>query len=219
MTLEEIKEKYDKLQNKYGAKNLHSIYFGGKLKNPDYALVFMNPTAGNIATQKEWRGPRYPWLGTKNVWKFLRQLDFISEKTLKEILNKKAKDWDIDFSEKVYKELENNNIFITNLAKCAQVDARPLKDEVYKKYLKLFFEELKIINPKTVILFGNQVSSIVLGEKIKVSEVRKKKFLCHNHNMYSVFYPVGNGSFNMPKAIEDINYIKENNKVEEVIKL
>ena len=28
--LEELYEKYDKLQKKYGDKKLHSIYFGGK---------------------------------------------------------------------------------------------------------------------------------------------------------------------------------------------
>lgn len=28
--LEELYEKYDKLQKKYGDKSLHSIYFGGK---------------------------------------------------------------------------------------------------------------------------------------------------------------------------------------------
>ena len=68
---------------------------------------------------------------------------------------------------------------------------------------------MNIIKPKRIILFGNQVSSIVLGEKIKVSEVRKKKFEKDNHEYYSVYYPVGNGIFNMDKAVEDIKYIKE----------
>ena len=77
-----------------------------------------------------------------------------------------------------------------------------------KNYLKLFKKEIDIVNPKRIILFGNQVSSIVLNEKIKVSEVRKKKFIKDNHEYYSVFYPVGNGIFNMDKAVEDILYIK-----------
>ena len=88
------------------------------------------------------------------------------------------------------------------------MDARPLKDEVFKNYLKLFKKEIEIVNPKRIILFGNQVSSIVLEQKIKVSEVRKKKFEKDNHEFYSVFYPVGNGTFNIDKAIEDILYIK-----------
>lgn len=46
--------------------------------------------------------------------------------------------------------------------------------KVYKKYLNLFKKEMEIVNPKVIILFGNQVSSIVLDEKISVSNVRKK---------------------------------------------
>lgn len=206
--LEELYEKYDKLQRKYGDKSLNSIYFGGKKENPKLCFVFMNPTAGNIAAEKSWDGPRYPWLGTKNVWKLFHELKLIDDDIFTEIQSKKKQDWTKDFSEKVYKNLEQHDVYITNLAKCTQVDARPLKDDYYKAYLKLFMKEMSIVKPKRIVLFGNQVSSIVLGEKIKVSEVRKKKFIKDNHEYYSVFYPVGNGIFNMDKAVEDILYIK-----------
>ena len=104
--------------------------------------------------------------------------------------------------------------FITNLGKCTQVDARPLPDSVYKKYLGLLEKEIEIIKPKVVILFGNQVSSIFLNEKISVSLCRKKVFTkkinCNKYKCYSVFYPVGNGRFNINKSIEDISYIIDN---------
>jgi len=208
MMLEELYEKYDRLQKKYGDKSLHSIYFGGKKENPSICFVFMNPTAGNIAAEKDWDGPRYPWLGTKNIWKLFNKLELLDDNILEEIEKKKKLDWTKEFSEKVYKNIENHDIYITNLAKCTQIDARPLKDDYYKAYLKLFMKEMSIVKPKRIVLFGNQVSSIVLGEKIKVSEVRKKKFECNGYEMYSVFYPVGNGIFNMDKSIEDISYIK-----------
>ena len=208
MMLEELYEKYDRLQKKYGDKSLHSIYFGGKKENPSICFVFMNPTAGNIAAEKNWDGPRYPWLGTKNIWKLFNKLELLDDNILEEIESKKKLDWTKEFSEKVYKNIENHDIYITNLAKCTQIDARPLKDDYYKAYLKLFMKEMSIVKPKRIVLFGNQVSSIVLGEKIKVSEVRRKKFECNGYEMYSVFYPVGNGIFNMDKSIEDISYIK-----------
>ena len=208
MMLEELYEKYDRLQKKYGDKSLHSIYFGGKKENPSICFVFMNPTAGNIAAEKDWDGPRYPWLGTKNIWKLFNKLELLDDNILEEIESKKKLDWTKEFSEKVYKNIEDHDIYITNLAKCTQIDARPLKDDYYKVYLKLFMKEMSIVKPKRIVLFGNQVSSIVLGEKIKVSEVRKKKFIKDNHEYYSVFYPVGNGIFNMDKAVEDILYIK-----------
>ena len=44
MQLEDLKAQYDKLQIKYGAKELTSIYNGGCTNNPDICFVFMNPT-------------------------------------------------------------------------------------------------------------------------------------------------------------------------------
>ena len=105
-------------------------------------------------------------------------------------------------------------MFITNLGKCTQIDARPLPDEVLKKYLDLLLKEIEIVNPKVIITFGNQVSSIILDEKISVSQSRKKEYnLDVNSKTYKVFpvyYPVGNGIFNMDKSIEDIKWIINN---------
>lgn len=89
--LEELYEKYDKLQKKYGDKSLHSIYFGGKKEHPKICFVFMNPTAGNIATTKDWDGPRYYWLGTKNIWKLFNQVNLIDKEIFEEIRAKKEK--------------------------------------------------------------------------------------------------------------------------------
>jgi len=116
----------------------------------------------------------------------------------------------------VYKEVKEHRFFITNLGKCTQIDARPLKDEVFKEYLPLLEKEkeIEIVNPKVIILFGNQVSSIVLNQKISVGEVRKKQFSKEingkNYKFYSVYYPIGNGRFNIAKSIEDIKWIIEN---------
>ena len=48
--LEKLIVEYDKLQEKYGAKELKSIYNGGKVENPELCFVFMNPTGRNIAS-------------------------------------------------------------------------------------------------------------------------------------------------------------------------
>lgn len=72
-----------------------------------------------------------------------------------------------------------------------------------------------MINPKVVILFGNQVSSIVLKQKISVSQCRKQLFTKDingkEYKFYSVYYPIGNGRFNIDKSIEDIKYIMQEN--------
>lgn len=78
-------------------------------------------------------------------------------------------------------------------------------------------KEISIVQPKIIILFGNQVSSIVLNKKISVSQVRKTCFEevidRKKYKFYSVYYPVGNGRFNIDKSIEDIKWIIENELV------
>ena len=211
--LEELVKKYDKMQKKYGDPKLDSINFGGCTKNPDVCFVFMNPTARNVTSSKEWKGIKSPWVGTKNVWTLFNKLGLIDDEIYTRIRSIKGSDWTYEFAEEVYGQVAKNKFYITNLAKCTQVDARPLPDSVYKDYLNLFLKEMEIVKPKVIILFGNQVSSVVLGEKISVSQVRKKEFLLKNKfKCYSVFYPVGNGSFNVDKSIEDILYIIDSQK-------
>ena len=214
MKIADLKKEYDKLQVKYGAKNLDSIYNGGCEEKPDICFVFMNPTGKNIASNKKWQGRKSPWLGTKNIWKLFYKVNLISEDVFNQIQTKKPKDWDYEFCDYIYEEITKNKLFITNLGKCTQIDARPLADEVLKKYLHLLYKEIDIIKPKIIITFGNQVSSIILNQKISVSTNRK---ICHEikinkkiYKVYPVYYPVGNGIFNMEKAVEDINWIIEN---------
>lgn len=211
MNLQDLNKKYDKLQIKYGAKNLDSIYNGGCIDNPDICFVFMNPTGRNIASSKTWKGLKSPWIGTKNIWDLFDKLNLIDKEIYIKIKNIKGSEWTEEFATDVYDNVKKHHFFITNLGKCTQIDARSLSDYVYPKYLKLLECEFEIINPKVIILFGNQVSSIVLNEKISVSKARKK---CYQKNIngktykfYPVFYPVGNGRFNIDKSIEDIKWI------------
>ena len=211
MTLDDLKIEYDKLQKKYGAKELDSIYSGGCVDNPNICFVFMNPTGRNIASKKTWHGLKSPWISTKNIWDLFYNVNLLDKDIYAEIKSKKGNEWTEEFAEKVYDNVKKYKYFITNLGKCTQVDARALPDSVFLKYLRLLEKEIEIINPKVIILFGNQVSGIVLNQKISVSTVRKisfiKKINEKVYKCYSVFYPVGNGRFNIDKSIEDIKYI------------
>lgn len=211
--MEKLIKTYDELQIKYGSKELNSVYGCGEKNNPRIALVFMNPTKRNIATDKTWKGIRAQWLGTKQIWEFFTKCGLFDEKINEEIKTKKPKDWTPDFCEYVYDEVKNRGLWITNLAKCSQDDARPLSDKVFLKYKDLLCRELEIVKPQKIFFFGNQVSSLMLDKKITVSTVRKKKFEFaingETFECYSVFYPVGNGRFNQHKAIEDIKQIMD----------
>lgn len=211
--LNELKKEYDKLQIKYGAKELDSIYNGGCIDNPDICFVFMNPTGRNIASSKEWKGIKSPWIGTKNIWKLFYQVGLLDSDIYNKIQSIKGSSWTEEFAKEVYDDVKKHKFFITNLGKCTQIDARTIPDKVYLEYLDLLYKEIEIINPKVIVLFGNQVSSLVLDRKISVSLCRKEEFIKNingkDYSFYSVYYPVGNGIFNMDKSIEDINFIKE----------
>ena len=139
----------------------------------------------------------------------------MDEGIYKKIKEYKPTDWTEEFAKQVYEEVEKHQYFITNLGKCTQVDARVIPNSVYEEYLDLLEQEIEMINPKVVILFGNQVSSTVLKQKISVSQCRKQLFTKNingkEYKFYSVYYPIGNGRFNIDKSIEDIKYIMQEN--------
>ena len=137
MNLEQLKVEYDKLQNEYGDKNLDSINFGGCTDNPDVCFVFMNPTRRNIASSKEWKGLKSPWIGTKNIWTLFHDVDLLDDDIYQKIRSIKGNEWTYDFAIEVYENVKKHKYFITNLGKCTQADARVLPDKVFKEYLHL----------------------------------------------------------------------------------
>lgn len=214
MEIKDLQKDYDKLQKKWGAKKLSSIYNGGCEKNPDVCFVFMNPTGKNIASLPEWKGRKSPWIGTKNIWKLFKAINLIDEDIFDKTQKLKSTEWTEEFADEVYSNVEKNKFFITNLGKCTQIDARPLPDSVYKEYLELLYKEIEITKPKKIVTFGNQVSSIFLNENICVSKCRRKAFKKEisgkTYEVFPTYYPIGNGMRNIDKAIEDINFILNN---------
>ena len=207
--MKNLQKIYDELQLKYGASELSSIYGGGCETNPKVCLVYMNPTSKNIASNKDWQGLRYQWLGIKQVWKFLTNCGLFDNKLNEQIQKMHASEWTPEFCEKVYSEVTKNGIYITNLAKCTQTDAKHLSDSVFKEYMIYLLKELDLINPQKVVCFGNQVSSILLNQPITVSTCRKQKYQLKTsknvYDCYPVFYPVGNGFRNIKRQLKILN--------------
>jgi uracil-DNA glycosylase len=211
MQIEELKANFDILQKRFGDPKLSSIYGAGCLQEPDTCFVFMNPTGKNVAADPKWQGLRAPWIGTKNVWKLFAKLNLISQDLFQSIQTMHATEWTPDFAQRVYQSLADRRLYITNLSKSTQTDARALPSRIFREYLPGFHQEISIIKPKRIIAFGNQVSSIILDEDIKVSEVRKKAFPLRinqtSSSVYPTYYPVGQGMRNIDKAVEDIQWI------------
>jgi DNA polymerase len=212
MQLKKLHKEIDSLHDLYGDSSLSSIYGAGCIENPSVLLMFMNPTAKNISSHKKWTGLRAPWLGTKNIWSLLRDLGFITDDYFNTISALRPEEWTTAFSSEIYSHLAAKSIYITNLAKCTQLDARPLKDDVFRKYLDVVKKEISIVNPKHIITFGNQVSSILLSKPVSVSAYAgiKKETLTITgkvFDVYPTYYPVGHGRMNQPLAIKRIKAI------------
>lgn len=212
MQLTELHKIADKLQLQHGHPGLKSIYGAGCIKKPQVMFVFMNPTAKNVAAFSNWKGLRAPWLGTKNIWQLLNQTRFLSDKLCKRIRELKTADWTVELAAEVYEQIAKNKAYITNLAKCTQIDARPLKDKVFKEYLEIMHKEIELTKPEHIIAFGNQVSSILLNKIVSVSHYKAAEYetLSINNKTYRVypcFYPVGQGQRNLPLAVKRIKTI------------
>ncbi|WKZ26894.1 MAG: uracil-DNA glycosylase family protein [Candidatus Paceibacterota bacterium] len=201
---------YDSLQKKHGAPLLRPIYGAGCIDSPAAMFVFMNPTGRNISSHPDWGGLRAPWVGTRHVWDIFNELNLINTSLYDAI--KLKQQWDVRFTNLVYKDIESKSIFITNLAKCTQLDARPLNNGVFRDYLDLMYQEIEMINPKKIITFGNQVSSVLLKKNISVSgysgaTCERLSVGGATYCVYPTHYPVGQGRRNMPLAIQRIREI------------
>ena len=135
MEWENLINKYREMQQKYGARNLDPIISGGCNTNPKLCFVFMNPTGRNIASDPAWEGLKSPWLGTKNIWKLFHLSQIIDKEIFDETQYRRPIDWDYEFSKRVYDGITEKSVYITNLAKCTQEDARPLPNTVFKTVL------------------------------------------------------------------------------------
>jgi DNA polymerase len=212
MQLTHLHPKIDKLQLVHGAQNLASIYGAGCIQKPNIMFVFMNPTKRNISSNLGWKGLRAPWLGTKNIWRMFYDLNLLSKANLELTQRLRPKEWTKEFCNIIYKDLALNKVYITNLAKCTQNDARPLPNQIFREYLESTRKEIALIKPRKIILFGNQVSSIILDKPIKISEYKGIKSEAlkigeTTFRAFPVYYPVGQGQRNIHLAIKRIKKI------------
>lgn len=203
---------FDTLQQLYGDKSLLSIYGAGCVRSPEIMFIFMNPTGRNISSTNGWNGIRAPWIGTKNIWDLFHHLRLIGSDTLRDVKKRKPLEWTPQVAFQIYKELAQNRVYLTNLAKCTQIDARPLSNIVFQKYRPLMFQEIQRVKPKRIVTFGNQVSTVLLGKQVSVSQyLRDEKEILSisevEYQIYPTYYPVGQGRRNMPLAEKRIEHL------------
>ena len=85
--------------------------------------------------------------------------------------------------------LYRDNIFITNTVKCRPPENRNPETQEISACAHYLDMQIKIINPKVIILLGKIAANRMLNEDKPITDLRGKKFFLQNHSMpVIVFY-------------------------------
>jgi len=191
-------------QKHFPESSLEPIMAGGKVSNPKYMFVFINPTYRNISSSSDWSGKRRPWTGTKYIWRIFKDAGHFGEDLLNEINSKN--NWDVAFADKVYDHLSDRGFYFTNIVKWTGENADLPDSAKIKVFLPILLKEIEIVSPETIVTFGLLPFSALTGEKIKLGEyfddaVEKNSLKYYtlnvggrDHNVIPCYFPVGRGN-------------------------
>src|SRR6266536_2434291 len=147
----------------YGDHVLDAINGAGQINRPKLALVFINPTHRNLSADKQWVGLKAPWIGCTNIWQLFRDAGLIDGRLADEIQRAKTS-WSEEFAQRVYSQVAARSLYITNMVKWAGLDAKLPERQKIQLYAPVLLEELRIIRPKLIIVFGQLTFDGLLRE-------------------------------------------------------
>jgi len=218
-SLSQLWDKVLELNRKHFPDNaLMPIVGGGRISNPKFMFIFINPTVRNISSNPDWSGFRAPFIGTKNIWRIFNRAGLFDNDLLQEVENSPTS-WSTDFAEKVYKHLEDQSFYFTNIVKWTGHNADLPNSEKAKLFLPILKREIEIVQPQHIVTFGLIPFNHLVGEKIKLIDYYsrlqeteefqqfEKRIGERKFNIIPCYFPVGRGD---PKrAIEMLRMMNE----------
>lgn len=217
MSLQNVWDEVHEVMDKHFPKNnLMPILGGGQTNKPKFMFCFINPTIRNISSHKEWQGPRFPFIGTKQVWRIFHRAGIFDDQ-LMDIINN-SKTWSLEFTDKVQNFLKNNSYYFTNIVKWTGHDATLPNTEKIKLFKPLLEKEIEIVQPEYIIAFGLIPFQHLTGEKIKLSDYYDQTMDSQEPKSYPIqcgsftakvipcYFPVGRGD--PKKAVELLKLLK-----------
>lgn len=214
-TLDELWTLAETIATSLEPKNgLPAVMGGGRCEQPALACVFINPTHRNQSTQREWRGTRAPFIGTKPVWRFLAAAGLFPRSLCDEIDRRAV--WGEEFAEDVYAAVAAEGLYITNAVKRTGANAVLPTPAMVSAFRELLVHELQLVRPRAIVTFGAIPFKALTGESIKLSEeldaarvaghVSARNLTGLEVRVYPCYFPVGHG--NAKAAIEMLGYIR-----------
>jgi len=215
-TLEELWKIVDDINKKhFPGHNLKPILGNGETFRPKVMFVFINPTYANISSNPNWQGPRFPFIGTKPIWRIFYRAGMFDDDLINEI--ESSESWSLEFTYKVLEFLKSRSFYLTNVVKWTGSDATLPDSEKIKLFLPILEKEIEIVQPQHIVTFGLIPFESLTRQKIRLddyhSEVmrdKKLKFFGMEYGKFKTkiipcYFPVGRG--NPKKAIEILKLV------------
>ncbi len=216
-SLNELWEEVDYInKTNFPDNGLKPIVGNGKIQNPKFMFVFINPTHVNISSSPNWQGPRFPFIGTKPVWRIFHKAGMLNNELIEQINS--SNDWSLEFTGSVLDFLKVKSYYFTNIVKWTGKDATLPNSHKIKLFLPVLQKEIQIVQPKYVVTFGLIPFQNLTGLKIKLndyySEVMEKQKLRFynldnniNTKVIPCYFPIGRG--NPKRAVELLKMIND----------
>lgn len=197
--LEKLYQQVDRCKFCKAEGNRLQHIHGFGVVNPRLMLVLINPTYRNLSSDPEYKGPRFPFIGVRQFWKVLADAGLINKKIAYRLPLRN--EWKATHTKQIQKELIKNRLFLTNIVKCCYDHSFYPDGAVIQHQLKLLAEEIRIVKPESIVVFGGLVYKVLTGNDIKLNEYwrqkrRKKSFEIIsglNIPVTPCYFPVGRG--------------------------
>lgn len=209
-SLEQIWDEARSIAGTYSEKGaLPPVMGGGRLEDPRFALVFINPTARNASTRDGWTGERWPWIGTTAVWKVLAEGGLLPHELHDEI--RRTTSWDAQFARHVYSVVAENGCYITNLVKWTGPNGDLPSPKMVSDFAGLTRRELELVRPRHIVAFGGITFKALTGRDVLLRTVLESvreglgvpvwQMLGSRLGVSPCYFPVGRGN---PKGAAEI---------------
>lgn len=191
------------------------ILGNGKSFKPKIMFIFINPTARNISSDKSWQGPRFPFIGTKQVWRVFHRAGMFDDELMKAINNSSI--WSVEFTNKVLMFLQERGFYITNIVKWTGHDATLPDSEKINLFLPVLKKEIELVQPEHIVTFGMIPYERLTNQKIKLKDYYSGNIKNNNLKTFETevnsiktkvipcYFPVGRGE--PKKAVEILKLV------------
>lgn len=217
-TLDELWARVEQVNRTHFPGNtLAPILGGGQVSKPKAMFVFINPTVRNISSDPDWQGPRFPFIGTKQVWRVFYRAGLFDSGLMQQIEG--MSDWSVEFTGRVLKFLQDQGLYLTNIVKWTGHDSTLPGSGKIRLFLPILEREIELVQPQYIITLGLIPFESLTGRKIKLADYYSRTVESGGLKSYNLtldsaeakvipsYFPVGRGD--PKKAVEILKLVAD----------